>query len=63
MFLFTCYLARLLGKIKVQLFDIMAAKYVSGPEKAEKLILEAITKINSAKSKQPASSEKFAQHC
>ena len=45
-------------KTKVQSLDKMAAKYVPEPEEVEQLILEAITKITSAKSKQRASSEK-----
>ncbi len=37
----------------------MAAKYVPEPEEAEELILDAIRKITSAKSKQRATSEKI----
>ena len=46
-------------KIRIQLLDKMTAKYVPGPEEAEQLILEAITKITSAKSKQRTMSEKI----
>ena len=60
--MFARYLERLLGKIKVQLLDIVAAKYVSRPEEAEKLIFEAVTKLNSVKSKQYAPSQKLTQH-
>ena len=59
MFLFARYLADLFGKLKLKSLDQMAAKYVPQPEEAEQLILEAITKITSAKSKQRASSEKI----
>ncbi len=37
----------------------MAAKYVPEPEEAEELILDAIRKLTSAKSKQRATSEKI----
>ena len=59
MFLFARYLAELIGKLKFKSLDKMAAKYVPRPEEAEELILEAITKITSPKSKQRASSEKI----
>ena len=52
------YLARLLGKLNLKSLNEMAAKHVPEPKEAEQLILDAITKITSTKSKQRASSEK-----